>query len=73
MRTPLTVTRAGAVKELAAAWRGEKRSVNQIRIRAVLSDASGTDWMADPSAGTLRRPGHVGSLNSNEIAVREPY
>ena len=41
MRTPLTVTRAGAVKELAAAWRGEKRSVNQIRIRAVLSVARG--------------------------------
>jgi transposase len=41
MRTPLTVTRAGAVKELAAALRREKRSVNQIRIRAVLSVARG--------------------------------
>lgn len=41
MRTPLTVTRAGAVKELSAALRGEKRSVNQIRIRAVLSVARG--------------------------------
>ena len=29
------------MKELAAAWRGEKRSVNQIRIRAVLSVARG--------------------------------
>ncbi len=41
MRTPLTVTRASAVKELAAALRREKRSVNQIRIRAVLSVARG--------------------------------
>ncbi len=41
MRTPLTVTRAGAVKELATALRREKRSVNQIRIRAVLSVARG--------------------------------
>jgi transposase len=41
MRTPLAVTRAGAVKELAAALRREKRSVNQIRIRAVLSVARG--------------------------------
>lgn len=41
MRTPLTVTRAGAVKELAAALRREKRWVNQIRIRAVLSVARG--------------------------------
>gem|GEM_PF-4204214 len=39
MRTPLTVTRAGAVKELAAALRREIRSVNQIRVRAVLSVA----------------------------------
>jgi len=42
MRTPLTVTRVGAVKELAAALRREKRSVNQNRIRAVLSVARGT-------------------------------
>ena len=41
MRTPLTVTRVGAVKELAAALRREKRLVNQIRIRAVLSVARG--------------------------------
>ena len=41
MRTPLAVTRVGAVKELAAASRREKRSVNQIRIRAVLSVAQG--------------------------------
>ena len=41
MRTPLTVTRVGAVKELAAALRREKRSVNQIRIRAVLSVTRG--------------------------------
>jgi transposase len=41
MRTPLTVTRVGAVKELTAAVRGEKRSVNQIRIRAVLAVARG--------------------------------
>ncbi len=41
MRTPLTVTRVGAVKELAAALRREKRSVNQIRLRAVLSVARG--------------------------------
>jgi transposase len=41
MRTPLTVTRAGAVKELATALRREKRAVNQIRIRAVLSVARG--------------------------------
>lgn len=41
MRTPLTVARASAVKELAAALRREKRSVNQIRIRAVLSVARG--------------------------------
>ena len=41
MRTPLSVTRAGAVKALAAALRREKRSVNQIRIRAVLSVARG--------------------------------
>ena len=41
MRTPLTVTRASAVKELAAALRREKRSVNQVRIRAVLSVARG--------------------------------
>ena len=41
MRTPLAVTRASAVKELAAALRREKRSVNQIRIRAVLSVARG--------------------------------
>jgi transposase len=37
----LTVTRALAVKELAAALRREKRSVNQIRLRAVLSVARG--------------------------------
>ena len=41
MRTLLAVTRAGAVKALAAALRREKRSVNQIRIRAVLSVARG--------------------------------
>jgi len=41
MRTPLTVTRAGAVKELTAALCREKRSVKQIRIRAVLAVAKG--------------------------------
>jgi transposase len=41
MRTPLTVTRSGAATELAAALRREKRSVNQIRIRAVLAVARG--------------------------------
>lgn len=41
MRTPLTVTRAGAVKELVAGLRREKRAVNQIRMRAVLSVARG--------------------------------
>ena len=41
MRTPLTVTRVGAVKELAGALRREKRLVDQIRIRAVLSVARG--------------------------------
>lgn len=43
MRTPLTVTRTGALKELAGALRREKRSVNQIRIRAVLSVARGNN------------------------------
>jgi transposase len=42
MRTPLTVTRTGAVKELTTALRREKRSVNRIRIRAVLAVAHGT-------------------------------
>ena len=41
MRTPLTVTRAGAAKELSAVLRREKRSVNQIRLRSVLSVARG--------------------------------
>lgn len=41
MGTPLSVTRAGAAKELSAALRREKRSVNQIRLRSVLSVARG--------------------------------
>ncbi|MCP4589900.1 MAG: hypothetical protein GY842_04090 [bacterium] len=41
MRTPLTVARVGAVRELVAALRREKHSVNHIRIRAVLSVARG--------------------------------
>ena len=41
MRTPLKVERAGAVTELAAGLRIEKRSVNQIRLRAVLTVARG--------------------------------
>ena len=41
MRTPLKVDRAGAVGELTAGLRVEKRSVNQIRLRAVLAVARG--------------------------------
>ena len=41
MRTPLKVDRAGAVGELTAGLRQEKRSVNQIRLRAVLAVARG--------------------------------
>ena len=50
--TPLTVTRAGAAKELAAALRREKRSINQIRFQAVLSVTRGNhvpmvaQWMS---------------------------
>lgn len=39
MRTPLKVTRAGAVRRLAAALRREKQLANQVRIRAVLAVA----------------------------------
>lgn len=41
MRTPLKVERVGAVTELAAGMRREKRWVNQIRLRAVLAAARG--------------------------------
>lgn len=41
MRTPLKVERAGAVTELTASLKKEKRSVNQIRLRAVLAAARG--------------------------------
>ena len=37
MRTPLTAGRAGAVQELTAAVRREKRSVKQIRVRVELN------------------------------------
>lgn len=39
MRTPLKVDRVGAVAELTAGLKREKRSVNQIRLRAVLAVA----------------------------------
>jgi transposase len=39
MRTPLKVERVGAVAELTAGLKREKRSVNQIRLRAVLAVA----------------------------------
>jgi len=41
MGTPLKVERAGAVAELAARLRLEKRAVNQVRLRAVLAVARG--------------------------------
>lgn len=41
MRTPLKVTRAGAVQGLAAALRREKHRASQVRIRAVLAVARG--------------------------------
>ena len=41
MRTPLTVRRDGAVAELSAALRREKRSVNQVRLRGALAVARG--------------------------------
>lgn len=41
MRTPLKVEREGAVAELAARLRVEKRAVNQVRLRAVLAVARG--------------------------------
>jgi transposase len=41
MRTPLTVTRAGAVKGLTAALRRERQLASQVRIRAVLAVARG--------------------------------
>ena len=41
MPTPLTVRRDGAVGELSAALRREKRSVNQVRLRGALAVARG--------------------------------
>lgn len=41
MRTPLKVERGGAVAELAACVKAEKRAVNQVRLRAVLLVARG--------------------------------
>jgi transposase len=41
MRTPLRVERAGAVEELSAAMRAEKKAMNQLRQRAVLAVARG--------------------------------
>ncbi len=41
MRTPLKVDRVGAVTELTASLKKEKRSVNQIRLRAVWAAARG--------------------------------
>ncbi len=41
MRTPLKVEREGAVAELAACLKSEKRAVNQVRRRAVLGVARG--------------------------------
>ena len=41
MRTPLKVEREGAVAELAASLKAEKRAVNQVRLRAVLGVARG--------------------------------
>ncbi|MHC4063751.1 MAG: hypothetical protein ACYSUI_04535 [Planctomycetota bacterium] len=41
MRTPLTVTRARAVKGLSAALPRERRLANQVRLRAVLAVAWG--------------------------------
>ena len=41
MRTPLKVERAEAVVELTAGLKTEKRSVNQVRLRAVLAVARG--------------------------------
>lgn len=41
MRTPLKVEREGAVTELAACVKAEKRAVNQVRLRAVLLVARG--------------------------------
>jgi transposase len=41
MRTPLRVERAGAVEELSAAIRAEKKATNQLRQRGVLAVARG--------------------------------
>ncbi len=41
MRTPLKVERVGAVTELTAGLKREKRSVNQVRLRSVLAVARG--------------------------------
>jgi len=41
MRTPLQVERCGAVEELTASMRVEKKAINQLRLRAVLAVARG--------------------------------
>ena len=41
MRTPLAITRAGAVKELRAAVRAERQVRGQLRLRALLAVAAG--------------------------------
>jgi transposase len=41
MRTPLAITRAGAVKELRAAVRTERKVRGQLRLRALLAVAAG--------------------------------
>ena len=60
MRTPLTVEREGAVAELAARVKAEKRAVNQVRLRAILMVARGH-----------RVPAVAEALSVGERAVRD--
>jgi len=60
MRTPLKVEREGAVAELAAYVKAEKRAVNQVRLRAILLVARGEHVPAVAEA-----------LSVGERAVRE--
>lgn len=60
MRTPLKVEREGAVAELAAYVKAEKRAVNQVRLRAILLVARGAHVPAVAEA-----------LSVGERAVRE--
>lgn len=59
MRTPLKVDRVGAVAELTAGLKKEKRSIVQVRLRAVLAVARGE-----------RVPAVAQSLSVGERAVR---